>query len=159
MSPRHIRSLLALTALLLAASLLLAGPAQAAEAASSTPAVLGDTASWALLAGVLLPLLTSVVQQPKWTKRVRTIVAVVVSVVAAVVTLLANGSFNDGPQTVLTIVALVVATSATMYKTVYVPLGIAPAIENATSKNPPYAPDHSDESPAEAGMKDPRQHP
>lgn len=126
-------------------------PAFAEEAASSTPAVLGDTASWALLAGFLTPLLTSVVQQPTWTSRTRTLVAVVASVIVGVVTLLANGSFNDGPQTVLSIVALVVVTSATAYKTIYVPSGIAPAIENATSKTPPQAPDPSGTAPADPG--------
>lgn len=135
------RTLLRLAALALAfivALLLFTPPAFAAgDAGSSTAAVLGDTASWALLAGFLTPLLTSVVQQPQWSSRVRTLVAVVASVIVGVVTLLANGSFNDGAQTVLSIVALVVVTSATAYKTIYVPAGIAPAIERATSKTPP----------------------
>lgn len=128
-------------------------PSFAEEAASSTPAVLGDTASWALLAGFLTPLLTSVVQQPTWTSRTRTLVAVVASVVAGVVTLLANGAFNDGPQTVLSIIALVVVTSATAYKTLWVPSGIAPKIENATSKSPPapQVPDPSGTAPADPG--------
>jgi peptidoglycan/LPS O-acetylase OafA/YrhL len=129
-------------------------PALAAEGVPSnaTIALLGDTASWALLAGFLTPLLTSVVQQPTWTSRTRTLVAVVASVIVGVVTLLANGTFSEGPQTVLSILALVVVTSATAYKTLYVPSGLAPALENATSKTPPAAPDPSGTAPADSGQ-------
>lgn len=108
-------------------------PAYAADGSSETPKALLDTASWALLAGVVTPLITSVVQQPRWTARVRTLVGVAAAVVIGVLTLLANGALNDGPQTVLSMLALVVVTSAAAYKNLWVPVGVAPAIEHATS--------------------------
>lgn len=129
----------ALLALLSMIALLTTPPAYAADGSSETPKALLDTASWALLAGVLTPLVTSVVQQPQWTGRVRTLVAVIASAVIGVVTLFANGALNDGPQTVLSVVALVVVTSATAYKNLWVPAGVAPAIERATSTT--HAPD------------------
>lgn len=141
------RTLLRLLALLFTAALCafaLTAPAYAADGANATGnKALLDTASWALLAGVLTPLLTSLAQQPRWTGSTRTVVGVLISVVIGVVTLLANGSLNDGAQTVLSVIALVVVTSAAAYKTIWQPMGVAPKIENATSKTPPSAPDPS----------------
>lgn len=149
---RTLLRLLGLALLWLLALLFVGGTsAFAADASASSYAVLTDTASWALLAGFLTPLLTSVVQQPTWTSRTRTIVATLASVVVGVITLLANGAFNDGPQTVLSVLALVVVTSATAYKNLWVPSGVAPKIENATSKTPPGVPDPSDTAPADPG--------
>lgn len=96
-----------------------------------------DSASWMLLAGVLTPLITSFVQQGRWTGTTRTIIGVVASVIVGIVTLLANGTleetFNDGTVTGLSLLALVVVTSAAAYKTIWVPVGVAPALERVTS--------------------------
>lgn len=98
-----------------------------------------DTASWALILGVLTPLLTAVVQQPRWSPRLRAIASAVVSVVVGVLTVLANGvdlsAWNgDKAQITLGVVALVLVASNTAYKTLWKPTGVAPAIERATSK-------------------------
>ena len=130
--------------LFLACLFLFTTPSYGAETSGSAASVLGDTVSWALLAGVFTPLLTSLAQQPRWTGAVRVVVGIVISVVVAVLTLLANGSLNDGAQTVLSIVALVVVTSAASYKAIWQPSGVAPKLENATSKTPPAAPDPGD---------------
>lgn len=127
------RILLALWVLL--AALLLA-PAPALAADGGAHGVLSDTASWALLAGVLTPLLTSLVQQPKWSRRTRVIVSVIVSAAIGLLTLLANGSLNDGPQTALSAVTLVIVAASASYKTIWEPMGVAPAIESATSPSP-----------------------
>jgi hypothetical protein len=91
-----------------------------------------DTASWALILGVLTPLLVSVVQQPKWSQQVRAVVAAVAAIVVGLLTVLANGGFNDASG-VLGIVALVLVASNTAYKTLWKPMGVAPMIEAKTS--------------------------
>lgn len=100
-------------------------------------AVLLDSASWALILSILSPLLISVIQQPKWSKSMRTLVAVLASVVIGIITVLANGGLDlsggAATQTVLSVVALVFVSSATAYKSLWKPTGVAPAIEARTS--------------------------
>lgn len=143
-SPLRAASALMLTLFIMLLGGLAAPAAFAVDRQASTSALsmLADTASWAMLAAVVTPLLTSVAQRPSWPKRVRVAISVAVSVVVALVTLLANGAFNEGPQTVLSIIALVVVTSAASYRNIWKPSGIALAIESATSPKP--SPDHLD---------------
>lgn len=89
-----------------------------------------DTPSWALLAGVVAPVLTAVVNQPDWAKPVRQAVAIGVAVVLGVLGCLATGSITDG-MTVLQVAAVVVVGSWASYKTIT--SSLAPAIERATS--------------------------
>lgn len=96
--------------------------------------VFADSASWALILGVLTPLIVSVVQQPQWSDRTRAVVSVVASVLIGVVTVLANGGIESG-QTLLSVCALVFVASNTAYKTLWKPTGVSPAIERATSKS------------------------
>ena len=119
------------------ATLLMPTSAAFAADGGSTPSILADTASWALLAGVLTPLLTSLIQQPRWSPRARTVVAVVVSIAVGVMTLLASGAFKDGAQTILSTIALVVVASAAAHKNIWQPAGVTPAIEKATSPSEP----------------------
>jgi len=128
-------------------------PAFAAEAsdlsgAAETPV----STSWALIAGVLTPLLTSLVQQPQWTNRTRSLVGVAVAIVIGILTCLAQGTLDlidTQPENVLATLALVLVASQAAYQSLWKMTGIAPAIERATSKNPPYPPDPSGHSPAE----------
>jgi len=86
--------------------------------------------------GLLLPLLTSVVQQPKWSKRTRTVLSVAVSLVAGVVSYVTASGMNivpEQPSTIVVFIVGVVLASATAYKTIWQPTGTAPAIEAATS--------------------------
>jgi hypothetical protein len=99
---------------------------------------LGDTAAWGLLAGVITPLLTSVVQRPTWSSRKRTVWGVVVSVVIGVLTCLADGTL-DHATTVLATVAAVVVVSATTYKALWKPSGVTDSIEVATTPGPRHA--------------------
>lgn len=94
--------------------------------------VFTDSASWALILGVLSPLLLSVVQQPRWPNSVRAALTAVASVVIGVVTVLANGGLEDASG-VLGIIALVLVASNAAYRNLWKPTGIAPAIERATS--------------------------
>lgn len=92
--------------------------------------LLNDTASWGLLVGVVLPLLTAVVQQPRWSPTVRRAVAVAAAVVGGVLTCLADGTLADG-GTVLETVAVVLVASQALYATLW--QRAAAAVETATS--------------------------
>lgn len=91
-----------------------------------------DSASWALILGVLTPLVVALVQQPGWSRPLRAIVSVVASVVVGVITVAANGDLTE-PRPVLAVIALVLVASNTAYTTLWKPTGVAPAIEGATS--------------------------
>lgn len=94
--------------------------------------VFADSASWAVILGVLTPLLVSVVQQPSWTPRLRAVVSAVVAVLVGIITVAANGGFAE-PQGALASIALVLVASNTAYKTLWKPTGVSPAIEAATA--------------------------
>ncbi|XTZ13938.1 hypothetical protein ACQSSU_20790 [Micromonospora echinospora] len=94
-----------------------------------------DTPSWALLVGVLTPLLVSVVNQPSWSPPVRQVVAIVVAVVLGVLGCLADGSITEG-MTVLQVVAVVAVASDLAYRTVL--SKVAPLVERATSRRRDY---------------------
>lgn len=105
--------------------------------------VFADTASWALILGVLTPLLVALVQQPQWTARTRALVSLLASIVVGVLTVLANGVdltvwTGNKAQTLLGVIALVMVASNTAYKTLWKPTGVAPAIEHATSPSTNY---------------------
>lgn len=90
-----------------------------------------------LAVGGLLPILTSVVNQPQWSTRTRTIMSVLVSVLAGLVAYVAEFGFVlDSPSGIVATVVGVILASATAYKTLWKPIGVAPAIEVATSKTP-----------------------
>ncbi|MEU3455572.1 hypothetical protein ABZ671_18525 [Micromonospora sp. NPDC006766] len=94
-----------------------------------------DTPSWALLLGVINPLLVSVVNQPRWSATARQAVAIVVAVALGVVGCLADGSIGDG-MTVLQVAAVVAVASHAAYKTVL--SKVAGAVERATSRREDY---------------------
>lgn len=140
-SVRFMLTLFALLALAVLLSLAFNAPAMAADGSALPSAhqtsIWADSTQWLLIAGVLTPLITSVVQRPTWPERVRVVVGVVAAVVIGVLTLLANGTLgavlNDGAHTWLSLLALVIVASATAYKTLWKPSGVALAIENATT--------------------------
>lgn len=90
-----------------------------------------DTPSWALLLGVLAPLLTAVVNQPRWSKPARQTVAILVAVALGVAGCLADGSLGDG-MTVLQVIAVVAVASQASYKTLL--QHVAGKVEAATSR-------------------------
>lgn len=93
---------------------------------------LGDTVSWGALAGVFTPLLTAIAQRPLWSGPKRTVVGVLISVVIGVLTCLADGTLDQAATALMTVTAVIVA-SATTYKTIWQPVGLAGGIENATT--------------------------
>lgn len=99
---------------------------------------LADTVSWGVLLGVFTPLLTAIVQRPTWSRPKRTVIAVVISIVLGLLTCLADGTLGQA-ETVLATVAAVVLASATAYKTLWQPVGVAGTIELATTPTPRHA--------------------
>lgn len=88
------------------------------------------TVQWGVILGVILPLLTAVVQQPTWSQTVRRIVATVLAVAVGIGTAWFNGELSHGTTVVAACAAVLVAAQAT-YHTLWGDL--APAIEAATS--------------------------
>lgn len=89
--------------------------------------------------GALLPVLTAVVQQPKWSAGNKRVVAVFAALVGGVVTVASAGGleqFQHGPEAALAGVAAVVAASQATYDLIWKPSKIAPAVEAATSRKP-----------------------
>lgn len=100
----------------------------------ASPVIL-DTVSWGLIFGVVTPLLTSLVQQPKWSSGLRAVVGALVSVLVGVGTCLANGDIHNG-QTVLSTIAVVLVAAQATYSQLWKPTGVSPALESATSPKP-----------------------
>ncbi|WP_433860134.1 hypothetical protein [Streptomyces kronopolitis] len=91
--------------------------------------------------GALLPLLTAVVQQPRWSAPMKKVVAVASALIAGVVTVVSVGGleqFQHGVPTLATFVGLL-AASQSAYDLIWKPTRVAPAIESATSRKSPTA--------------------
>ncbi|WP_445520378.1 hypothetical protein [Streptomyces sp. NEAU-174] len=85
--------------------------------------------------GALLPLITALVQRPAWSAEVKKMVAVVLALVAGVITVATSGGweqFQHGTMTFATITAVLAASQST-YDLIWKPSKVAPAIESATS--------------------------
>lgn len=135
-------ALLVLAAGLLAAIAgVIAHVAVFAASVFDSPVVL-DTVTWGLIAGAVTPLLTAVVQQPrfKWSSRTRALVGAGISIVVGLLTCLANGDLHVSEgQTILSTIAVVLVTSISTYKGLWKPTGVAGGIESATSAPPKNA--------------------
>lgn len=84
--------------------------------------------------GGLIPLLTSVVQQPHWSARARTVIGALVATLAGVVTYVTQfGLEITSASTAVTVVVGVVLASVTAYQSIWKPSGVARSIEDATS--------------------------
>ena len=91
-----------------------------------------NTTLIALLVGLVVPPLTSVIQQPSWSRRTRTVVAVIASIVIGFITAVATGAINDASQLVPTLIAVLLASEAA-YQKFWAPSGISTSVEVATS--------------------------
>lgn len=99
-----------------------------------------DTAQLAsiiITVGSLIPLLTSLVEQAKWSRRTRTLVGVGISALAGLVTYVTQFGLNfSNPAALVSTVVGVILTAGAAYKTVWQPAGIAPALEAKSSPEP-----------------------
>lgn len=90
-----------------------------------------DLEMWSGLVGFLLPLVIAVIQQPSFPKPLRAIITLVVCAVAAIVTVSLQGSL-DWTRWQHSVLIIAVAALA-FYKGTWLPLGGAPALEEATT--------------------------
>jgi hypothetical protein len=92
-----------------------------------------DTQSFIVLilsGSLIAPLLTSVINRPQWSRGVRQMVAIVVSLAVAVVAILGTDGFTGNWYLDL---ILVITTATFAYESVWKPSGVAPTIEQATT--------------------------
>lgn len=87
-----------------------------------------------LAIGPLLSLLISVVNQPQWSARTRTIMSVAVSALGGIVTYVAESGldFSSPSAIIAAVVGMILATSVA-YRNIWKPTGVARAIEYTTS--------------------------
>lgn len=98
-----------------------------------------DSVTTGAQVGAFLPLITAIAQRPSWSTEVKKIVAVVLALVAGVVTVATAGGweqFQHGTLTFATIMSVLAASQAT-YDLVWKPSKVAPAIESVTSPKRP----------------------
>lgn len=89
---------------------------------------------WTMLVGILTPVITSVIQQPRWRRSTRALMAVLVSILMGVGTVyFTDPSALDSGMTVTVVLGILTASTAS-YKTLWEPLGIR-KLENITSPN------------------------
>lgn len=72
-------------------------------------ALLTDTALWGAILGLLTPLVTSLAQQPTWTRTVRTLVGVLTSAAVGLLTVLSTGAAGEGLVTAATLTATIIS--------------------------------------------------
>ncbi len=101
---------------------------------------MSDLQMWELIVGFIsATFILPVIQQPTWAQKTRAAVTFAYSVVAGLVTAYLTGAF-DGVHDVragVSAVLFMLVTSIASYKGFAKPVGVAPAIENATSPPPP----------------------
>jgi hypothetical protein len=128
---------------------------------------------WGLVAGLLLPGLISIVQQPHWSRPKRVAVAVAASVVLGTIAVFVSGQVDIGQlldfsnvwaalSIWLTTIGAVLTAAQTAYESLWQPSGLSRLIELVTSGHDPNANpeadfhtyvddyDGADSSPAEA---------
>ncbi|MER7937952.1 MULTISPECIES: hypothetical protein [unclassified Streptomyces] len=83
-----------------------------------------------------IPLLTAIVQDPRWPAGAKRVVAVLAALLGGVVTVISTGGIAqfEHPLPALGAIAAVLAASQTTYNLIWKPSKLAPAVENATSR-------------------------
>lgn len=105
---------------------------------------------WGLFAGLLLPGLISVVQQPHWSKHKRVAIAIAASVVLGTIAVIVSGQVDLGQlldftnvwtalSIWLTTIGAVLTASQTAYESLWQPSGLSRLIELVTSGHDPEA--------------------
>jgi hypothetical protein len=93
--------------------------------------------AWTLLVGAIVPVLVAVVNQPGWNATVRRIVAVGVSLVIGLGTVVAQGLADFSPAGALVTIAAVVGAAQAAYALIWKPSGTTDSVERATSRTTP----------------------
>ncbi len=86
-----------------------------------------------LTGSLFAPAITALINQPRFSRWLRILISVLISIVVALVTIMGtNGFTGNWYQDVI----LVITVSTFAYETLWKPTGVAPMIENATSPLP-----------------------
>lgn len=93
--------------------------------------MLSDLEMWSLLVGAFMPPLVALVNRSYWKPWLKGLVAVLSSVIAALVTVYLQGTFSG--KGIVTCILIVLFTALGSYKIFWQPTNIAPKIEEATT--------------------------
>ena len=96
---------------------------------------LTNSALWALAVGFFSPPVISLIQQRTWSTRTKSLVAFAFYLVTAAVAAYFAGLFTL--PDIGRIALLIFLAAATSYQALWRPTGVSPAIEKATSAEPP----------------------
>lgn len=94
---------------------------------------LTDLAMWTAIVSFFMPLLISIVQQPTWSPRLRSVVAAVSSGIAGLGTVYFTTPALFDTQVTPTVVLTVIMGSIAAYRGFWRTSGVAPAIEEKTT--------------------------
>lgn len=98
-----------------------------------------DLQMWELVVGFIsATFVLPIIQQPRWSAKLRAGITFVYCIVVGLGTAYMAGAFKgvDDVKTGISAVLLLLVTSIASYKGFAKPIGVAPAIENATSPPP-----------------------
>lgn len=104
--------------------------------------------AWAIILGLITPLVTAVVKRPGMSKQAVQIISLAVAVVIGTGNLIVQGLLSNIDWSVSTVVASVVAVigaSQAAYALLWKPTGVEPAIDSATSPPRPMPQRDADE--------------
>lgn len=93
--------------------------------------ILPLSAQWAIVSGFFLPLVIAVIQRPHWPKEFKTVIGFMACVACAAIQLSIEGK-ADAKNFFPTLI-LVLTISISTFQHFWKPLGIADAVEKATS--------------------------
>lgn len=88
---------------------------------------------WSLIVGTLMPPLMAIIQQPKWSQPLRSLVMVGSSILVGAGTAFFEDGQNFHGKTILQSVLVVAVAAIATYHGFWKPTGIAPKIETATA--------------------------
>lgn len=94
---------------------------------------------WSLVLGFLVPPILAVIQQPKWSQQVRSLVTFGFALLVGFGNVWLNGDLSKAADWTSAILIVLISAIST-YKGFWKPSGIAPAIETKTSTT--QAPGH-----------------
>lgn len=90
--------------------------------------------------GAALPFVQALIQQPQWSPKVKAVLTVILSIVAALVAYVVKNGFNFGDPLELTAWVIgIFAAAATSYSRIWRPTDLAPKLERATAPTPEAA--------------------
>ena len=92
---------------------------------------MGNLTQWSLIVAFFVPPVVALVNQQKWSSKIKAVVFFGVSLIAAAGTAYFQGDLTG--KRFLDSALLIVAAAAAYYHGLYKPTGVAPTIEKATS--------------------------